>query len=158
MLHLSRPGLSSVLAFTLLAFAVGCADEPMDEAPPAEEPAAAPAGPVEVWFEEPQDGATVQGPDVQVVLGSSGIEIVPVEEGVQGTGHHHIFVNEDATPAGQVIPANVSGIIHLGDGSSEYVIEGLEPGEYRLITVLADLLHIPLDPPAHDTVHITVTE
>ncbi len=154
MAHFSRTGLSSVLAITLLAFVAACADEPAQDLPPADEA----AEPVEVWFEEPQDGATVEGPDVRVVLGSSGIEIEPVEEGIQGTGHHHIFVNEDATPAGQVIPANVEGIIHLGDGSAEYVIEGLAPGEYRLIAVLADLMHIPLDPPAQDTVHITVTD
>lgn len=110
-----------------------------------------------VSFAEPQSGAVVTGPDVRVVFQASDIQIAPVAEGIEGTGHHHLFINEDVTPAGQVIPANNPRIIHMGDGSSEYVIRGLEPGEYRLIAVVADLMHIPLVPPVQDTVFITVT-
>lgn len=113
--------------------------------------------PPRVWFAEPQDGAVVTGPDVQVVLEASGVEITSADVHEVGTGHHHIFVNTDVTPMTDSIPAGVAGIIHMGDGRAGHLITGLEPGEHRLIAVVADWDHIPIDPPAVDTVFITVT-
>ncbi len=159
-LRLARPlaSIAILIPFVLTLTACG-GDTP--EPPAAEpevqlpEPAEAPAR--SVWFAEPADGAEVEGPDVRVVLEVSGIDVMPVAEGVEGSAHHHLFINQDVTPMGQVIPANVSQIVHMGDGSTEYVIRGLPAGEHRIIAVLADLLHIPLDPPAMDTITITVT-
>lgn len=146
----------SLLSLTATALLVACGGT---DAPPTTD-AADSATPTEtatrVWFESPVDGEVVEGPDLQVRFGHSGIELVPPNEPRPGEGHHHLFVDADVTPMGQVIPAGQEGIIHMGDASSEYLLEGLEPGEYRLITVMADGLHIPLDPPVVDTVNITV--
>ncbi len=148
-----RIALLFTLPFVLMACGGGGAQE-LDDV--AEAPDASSTLPATVTILEPHDGAEVMGPDVRVVFRAEGIEIAPVDQGIEGTGHHHLFVNQEVTAAGQVIPANNPRIIHLGNGSSEYLLQGLEPGEYRLIAVVADLLHIPLVPPVTDTVHITV--
>lgn len=116
----------------------------------------APSGPASVTFASPADGETVTGPDVRVVLEVANLQIV--EAGVMdaGTGHHHIFVGVDVTPLDAVIPAGQPGIIHLGQGQTEHVIEGMTPGEHRLIAVVADGMHVPLAPTVADTIHITV--
>jgi hypothetical protein len=44
----------------------------------------------------------------------------------------------------------------MGDGSSEYTFEDVAPGEHRLIAVVADGIHIPLNPSVVDTVMFTV--
>ncbi len=112
-------------------------------------------GGVRVWFAEPADGANT-GPDVRVVLETEGIEILSITPPVPGTGHHHIYVDEDVAAWNRVIPSDNPMIIHKGDGTSEHLLEGLEPGEHRLIAVVANPAHIPLDPPVADTVTITV--
>lgn len=116
------------------------------------------AEPHRVWFESPGEGEVVEGPDVLVRLGASGVRITPAAVQDEGTGHHHIFVDTDVTPMDEVIPAGAPGIHHLGDGQSEFLVEGLEPGEHRLIAVAADWRHVPLDPPAVDTVRFTVAQ
>jgi hypothetical protein len=129
------------------------AEVPATEEMPADEPMTTGT----VSFAQPQDGMEVAGPNVEVVLETTGISIV--EAGVMdpGTGHHHLFVDVDVTPMNEVIPAGVAGIIHKGDGTSVHMLEGLTPGEHRLIAVVADGMHIPLDPPVTDTIVITVT-
>lgn len=118
----------------------------------AEEPAAAPR--VEILA--PEDGAVVDGPDVRVELGASGVEIAPATEHRPGTAHHHLFVDRDLTPPGDTIPSGVSGILHLGRGQTEFTLRDVEPGEHRVIAVLADWNHVPLEPLAADTVRFTV--
>ena len=132
------------------------ADADMAEAMPEEMAEEMPAEPaITVRIAQPEGGATV-GPDVQVVLETEGIEIVSITPPVVGTGHHHIYVDVDLTPLSDLIPQNDPQIIHMGDGSTEYMLEGLAPGEHRLIAVVANPAHIPLDPPVVDTLHFTV--
>lgn len=125
-----------------------------EEAPMAEE---VPTGPPSVTIAEPADGSEVDGPDVQVVLETTGLRIV--EAGVMdpATGHHHLFVNADVTPAGEVIPAGNPAIIHMGDGSTSFVLTGFT-GEVRLIAVVADGMHVPLEPMVADTVTFEILE
>jgi hypothetical protein len=138
---------------------VACGDASPDGGVPAmdEAPAEQPMSSGTVSFAQPQSGAEVMGPNVEVVLETTGLTVV--EAGVMdpGTGHHHIFVDVDVTPIGEVIPAGVAGIIHKGDGTSVHMIEGLAPGEHRLIAVVADGMHVPLNPLVADTVVFTVS-
>ena len=158
-----RPSWIPVALIAPLAVAVACgggeqadADAAMAEAMPEEMAEEMPAEPaVTVRIAQPEEGATV-GPDVQVVLETEGIEIVSITPPVVGTGHHHIYVDVDLTPLSDLIPQNDPQIIHMGDGSTEYMLEGLAPGEHRLIAVVANPAHIPLDPPVVDTLHFTV--
>ena len=133
-----------------------CGGEAAEEssASDADSGGASPAASVTII--EPAAGASIDGSDVRVVLEVEGIEIVPVAEARMGTAHHHLFLDVDVTPAGPIIPLDDPQIIHMGDGRSEHTFEGLEPGEHRVIAVLADPAHIPLDPPARDTVRFTV--
>ena len=128
----------------------------MADAMPADGGEAMPVdGGVAVRITQPEEGAAV-GPNVRVVMETEGIEIVSITPPVVGTGHHHLYVDVDLTPLSAMIPQNDPQIIHMGDGSTEYMLEGLAPGEHRLIAVVANPAHIPLDPPVVDTLHFTV--
>ena len=150
----------SVLPVLVFVAACGGAEE---EAPATETPAAEEAAPMEemssqpaVAIVSPADGSEVEGPDVTVELEATGVDIVSAGETMEGSGHHHIFLDVDVSPEGAPIPTVPNEVIHLGDGSASYTFEGVEPGEHRLITVVADGLHVPLQPWVVDTVSFTV--
>ena len=105
----------------------------------------------------PMNGALVNGGEVSVTL-SSTVAIVPAGDMTAGTGHHHLYLDADLTPADQPVPTVPGSIIHMGDASAAYVFEGVEPGEHRLIAVVADGAHMPLQPWVVDTVTFTVGE
>jgi hypothetical protein len=155
MIPMLRPVLALLLSVPLLS-ACGGADTPAPESEdfPAETAAEAEVAAVRIL--SPADGAVLEGSEVRVVLEAVGARVAAVAESLPGTVHHHLFVNQDVTPVGEVIPMNQPGIIHMGDGSSEYTLVDLAPGEYRIIAVLADLAHVPLNPPAVDTIFVTV--
>jgi hypothetical protein len=152
----------TALLASLLAFAQACggdggsaADAPPSSATP---PAAAASGsePARVEILSPTEGEVVTGPNVLVRLAATGVTITAAANHDPGTGHHHIFIDRDPTPLGDTIPSGVADIRHLGQGQTEFMIEDLEPGEHRFIAVIAHWTHVPLDPPAMDTVHFTV--
>ena len=103
----------------------------------------------------PAHGATLSGP-VKVTLAATGVEIVPATDERPGTGHHHLFVDRDLTPTNDTIPRGVTGILHLGRGQTEFVLDSLKPGPHRVIAVVADWKHVPLKPLVVDTVRFTV--
>jgi hypothetical protein len=105
----------------------------------------------------PARGATVSGP-VKITLVASGVEIVPATDERPGTGHHHLFVDRDVTPTDDTIPRGVTGILHLGRGQTEFVLDSLKPGPHRVIAVVADSKHRPLKPLVADTVRFTVKD
>ena len=127
--------------FVTVLVAAGCAGE--SEAPSVE-------------ILEPSDRATVPGPNVRVRLAARGVTIAPATDERPGTAHHHLFIDREVTRPGDTIPSGVSGIVHLGRGQTDFMILGLSRGSHRVIAVLADRGHVPLDPPATDTVRFTV--
>ncbi len=110
---------------------------------------------VTVKITSPQNGATVTVP-VKVTLQATGVKIVPATVERPGTGHHHLFVDHDLKWISDTIPKGTAGIIHLGRGQTEFVLDSLTPGPHRIIAVLADWRHIPLNPLVADTVTFTV--
>jgi len=105
---------------------------------------------------QPATGDTV-GPEVRVVLGVEGIEVVAADgQRVAGQGHHHLFVDTDVTAADAAIPAGVPGIVHIGTGAGESTVSGLTPGPHRIIAVLAYGNHVPMEGVATDTVVVVV--
>jgi len=62
----------------------------------------------------------------------------------------------EPTPLDQKIPAGVTGIIHLGRAQTEYHWDSVAAGPHRIIAVLADWQHVPLQPVAADTVRFVV--
>jgi hypothetical protein len=119
------------------------------------ENAAPAAGSPKVEITEPAEGATVTSP-VKVVLQTTGVEIVAATDERPGTGHHHLFVDQPVTAAGDTIPRGKTGIIHLGRGQTEFSLDSLKPGAHTVIDVVGDSKHIPLNPMVADTVHFTV--
>jgi len=103
----------------------------------------------------PTNGATVSGP-VKVTLKATGVEIVPATDERPGTGHHHLFVDHDLTPVEDTIPRGVTGVLHLGRGQTEFVLDSLKPGPHRVIALVANWKHVPLKPLVVDTVRFTV--
>jgi hypothetical protein len=106
-----------------------------------------------VFFSEPKDGAEINGP-VKVVMVVEGMKIQPAGEVVEGTGHHHILINKDFIPAGQVIPTDDADR-HFGKGQTEAVLD-LPPGNYKLTLQFADGLHRSYGKELSATINIKV--
>ena len=106
-----------------------------------------------MFFAEPKDGAEIKGP-VKVVMRVEGLEIKPAGEVVEGTGHHHILINHDFFPAGQVIPTDDTHK-HFGKGDTEAVLD-LPPGDYKLTLQFADGLHRSYGKDFSSTINIKV--
>lgn len=105
-----------------------------------------------VTIEAPAAGDTVPAGSVEIVLSVDGIQVVPAGDSTPNSGHHHLFLDADVSPAGEPIPAVEGSIVHIGDGSSTYTFENVAPGEHRVIAVLGDWQHVPLDPMVSDTI------
>jgi hypothetical protein len=67
------------------------------------------------------------------------MEVKAAGELVEGTGHHHIVIDGEFIPAGEVVPAD-SLNIHYGKGQTEAEIE-LPKGEHTLTMQFADGIH-----------------
>ena len=143
--------LSLLLALTTAA----CGDAAPDSDPAPEMSAdQAPVGTVTIL--EPADGSVVEGGTVTVRLSVQGFPIVQAGDMTPGTGHHHLYLDADLTSADQPVPTVPGSIVHMGDASSAYTFEGVPSGEHRLIAVVADGAHFPLQPWVVDTIMFTV--
>lgn len=145
----SQPALG--VALLAVAVSAGCR-----EAEPEGEPATtAESAPAAVIL-APQDGDEVTRPSFTIRLAAENIALRPAGVDEPNSGHLHLFIDREPTPAGAVIP-NEPGIVHLGQAQTEYTLEGLEPGVHTVIAALADYLHVRLADAKTDTVRFTVT-
>lgn len=95
------------------------------------------------------------GQPVVVDVKVEGLTVVKADGDTSGaTGHLHVFVDREPTPAGQAIPVE-AGIIH--SAATRIEVPGLSPGEHTLWVVAGDGVHVPLDPKVMDKVTVTVT-
>ena len=140
-----------------VALASACGGEPPADAEEAEAPEAATAETMaSVTIGSPADGATIMTTSVTVTLTVDGVQIVPAGDMTSGTGHHHLYLDADLAASDAPVPAIPGSVVHMGDGSAEYTFEGVSAGEHRLIAVVADGIHVPLNPMVVDTVMFTV--
>ncbi len=116
---------------------------------PAPEPTEEPR----VFFKAPEDGATVSSP-VFVEMGVVGMQIEPAGEVKEGYGHHHILINQESWPEGEVIP-NSDTTIHYGKGQTNASLE-LAPGEYTLSLQFANGVHSSYGPDMAASIQVTV--
>jgi hypothetical protein len=143
------------LSLILTAALVACGDgSPENQAAPATEATESPVRTVVIL--EPADGSEVAGPTVTVRLDVSGVPILPAGDMTPGTGHHHLYLDADLTPPSEPVPSVEGSIIHMGDASATYTFQNVAPGEHRLIAVVADGAHFPLQPWVVDTVMFRV--
>jgi hypothetical protein len=61
----------------------------------------------------------------------------------EGAGHHHIGLDTDCLPAGEIIP-QASPWVHFGDGSNTIEMQ-LEPGPHRVCLQIGDGEHRTLE-------------
>ena len=95
---------------------------------------------IELYFIEPKDGATVNGP-VKIVFGLSGMGVAPAGIDFPNTGHHHLLVDLENLPdLNKPIPANKNHI-HFGKGQTEAILE-LPKGKRTLQLLMLSLIHI----------------
>lgn len=109
-----------------------------------------------VTITEPAESSIVTGPSVTVQLSATGVSIVPAGDMTPGTGHHHLYLDADVESTTAPVPTVPGSIIHMGNAASEYTFENVAPGPHRLIAVVADGAHMPLQPLVVDTVNFTV--
>ena len=108
-----------------------------------------------VYIVSPEDGAEVTSP-VTVVFGLKGMGIAPAGIEKEGTGHHHLLVDQKELPALNAVMGNPP--LHFGGGQTETALE-LEPGEHTLQLILGNYLHVPFDPMVlSEKITITVKE
>ena len=110
---------------------------------------------ITVKITSPANGATVTSP-VKIELKATGVRITPITNHSRGTAHHHLFVDHDLTWLTDTIPQGSPGIVHLSGGQTEWVLDSLKPGKHRVIALLANWEHVPLNPLVADTVTFTV--
>ena len=146
------------LSLALLALAVTMAGCSGPDAEPSDTTASETQTPATVTITFPRQGDTVSAGELTVLMTVTGVEIVPAGDTTSGTGHHHLYLDADLTDASVPVPTVPGSIIHMGDASSEYTFEEVGPGEHRLIAVVADGIHVPLQPLVVDTVAFTVRD
>ncbi|MEO0821587.1 MAG: DUF4399 domain-containing protein [Pseudomonadota bacterium] len=114
----------------------------------------APEG-AEVYFIGLEDGATLSNP-VTIRFGARGIGIAPAGVDRENTGHHHLIINEaiEGEELSESIPADEQHV-HFGGGQTEVTLD-LPAGTHTLQLVMADMNHIPHNPPIMSE-RITVT-
>jgi hypothetical protein len=139
-----------VLALGLAACAP--ADEPAEEMPPT--PSISSGGAMTVSILEPADGAEITGRTVTVRLATT-VPILPAGDLTPGTGHHHLYLDADVAPVGAPVPTVPGSIVHMGNAASEFRFDSVAPGTHRLIAVVADGVHVPLQPWVVDTITFT---
>lgn len=97
-----------------------------------------------VYFVAPEDGDTlsVDNPVVfEFGIENYGLAEVPeqVEQSRLGMGHHHLGVNTECLPVGELIPKS-DPWVHFGDASSTIEMM-LEPGEHSFALQLGNDEH-----------------
>jgi hypothetical protein len=102
---------------------------------------------------EPVDGATVSSP-FKVRFGVEGMRVAPAGEIMANSGHHHLLINLDALPKGEVVPSTDRSL-HFGKGQTETDVT-LPPGRYKLTTQFANGAHQSYGPAMSQTIAITV--
>lgn len=87
-----------------------------------------------------------------------GVDVIRIDTAgpvVQGSGHHHMFIDsEDFLTAGTMVPTD-STHIHFGRGQTEYELK-LSPGKYKLTLQFADGLHRSYGEKLSSTVTVNV--
>lgn len=102
---------------------------------------------------EPKDGATVSSP-FKVKFGVTGMTVHPANEIIEGTGHHHLLINQGPIKEGEAIPMDASHL-HYGKGQTEADVT-LLPGKYELTAQFANGAHQSYGPALSKTIHVTV--
>lgn len=150
-----RTTLQALLAGLSIAACGGTSDEAASEPTEESTPAAASAGAFTVEILQPTNGSFQEEHDVVVWLRTT-VPIVPAGDMTPGTGHHHLYLDADLGDMSAPVPTVPGSIVHMGNAATEYTFENVGSGPHRIIAVVADGAHMPLQPLVVDTVTFTV--
>lgn len=106
-----------------------------------------------VTFGKLKDGDTVSSP-LKVTFEVSGKTVKPAGTDEEGTGHHHLIIDDTFVAAGDGVPADATHI-HFGKGQLETTID-LEPGTHTLTLQFADYAHRSFGSKWSKTITVTV--
>lgn len=133
MKQITKIRLLATTVVAIFASAVFAQDLPITPAPEG----------AQVTIVSPKDGDVVEKEFV-VVFGLSGMGVAPAGIDIEGTGHHHLLVNQAELPeAGKPMG---SPPMHFGKGQTQTTLT-LEPGTHTLQLIMGDKIHIPHNPP-----------
>jgi len=94
------------------------------------------------------------GQPVVLTVKVDGLTLVKADGNTSGaTGHLHVFIDRDPTPAGQPIPVE-AGIIHTAERTIP--VPDLARGTHTLSVVAGDGAHTPLNPRVMDKLTVTI--
>ena len=111
-------------------------------------------GKMYVAFAAPKEGAKLHG-ETAVKFLVEGMKLVPAGDGLDKTsGHHHLIIDGQPTPLGQVIPADDSHL-HFGKAQTETKLK-LAPGSHTLTLQFGDGAHMSYGPTMSETIHVEV--
>jgi hypothetical protein len=106
-----------------------------------------------IMFVAPQEGATVKSP-FKVEMGIEGMTVLPAGEMKEHTGHHHLIVDGQPVPSGDVVPKDETHM-HFGKGQTSTELT-LKPGKHTLTLQFADGAHKSYGPDMSSAINITV--
>ena len=149
-----RPTTPMLRASVVVLALAACGPRPADDQPAAGAATIGPSPSMEIVT--PADGDTIQGPAAMVRLAAHGFVVVPAGDTTPNSGHFHLFLDREISAEGVPIPAEPGQIIHLGTGTDSLNLEALTPGAHRLIGVVGDAAHVPVQPWIVDTVRFFV--
>ena len=108
-----------------------------------------------VFFIEPKDDANV-AQEFKVVMGVAGMTVKPLGDMSPDTGHHHLLINAENVPSGDVVPVDKpTQYMHFGKGQTETMVK-LAPGKYKLTLQFADGAHRSYGENMRATLSVTV--
>lgn len=108
-----------------------------------------------VFFIEPKDDANV-AQEFKVVMGVAGMTVKPLGDMSPDTGHHHLLINAENVPSGDVVPVDKpTQYMHFGKGQTETMVK-LAPGKYKLTLQFADGAHRSYGESMRATLSVTV--
>ena len=108
-----------------------------------------------VFFIEPKDDANV-GQEFKVVMGVEGMTVKPLGDMSPNTGHHHLLINAENVPNGEIVPVDKpTQYMHFGKGQTETMVK-LAPGKYKLTLQFADGAHRSYFESIRSTLSVTV--
>ena len=107
-----------------------------------------------VFFVDLVDGDVVTSP-LTVDFGIEGMQVVPAGAIEENKGHHHLLINHDFIPSGEVIPAGDSTLIHFGKGQLSTEVN-LAPGDQKLTMQFANGAHMSYGEKMSATIIVTV--
>jgi hypothetical protein len=106
-----------------------------------------------VFFKNLKDGQQVTSP-LNIELGVEGMGVEKAGELKEGTGHHHLIIDGDSVPKGEVVLKDEKHL-HYGNGQTEISVP-LPPGKHKLTLQFADGAHRSYGPEYSSTVEVEV--